>query len=119
MAFNDTNIKKLFDILAKEFNGLPTVEFECIRDIAKCKVGEAVFGDKADYAAALMTAHIFALSGRGGAGGQVTQEKVGDLSRSYSVETGGAGSDLSTTAYGRLFIQCRKQCPVSPIFSQC
>ena len=48
---------------------------------ASLSVNPVVWIDKTDEGIKLMTAHIIALSSRGGVSGQIKREKVGDLER--------------------------------------
>lgn len=81
---------------------------------AQLNVNRSVWGDKADLAEAVMAAHLMTLSSRGGQGGVVTQEKVGDISRSYAKPEGDDES-LSTTSYGQWFLQMRRTLTITPI----
>lgn len=86
-------------------------------DFAKLSVNEAVWGAKYDLGVAVMAAHLLTISSAGGATGglAVTQEKVGDLSRSYAAPSGDAIDSLQGTAYGRWFLQLRKSLVITPL----
>lgn len=64
---------------------------------AELLINEGVFGDMTRYARMLYIAHLLKLSLLQGSG-NVTAEKVGDLSRSYASPADGAV--LSMTSYG-------------------
>lgn len=73
--------------------------------LASSQVSQNVFGG--DYALALanLAAHLLEMRERDGAGGAVSSEKEGDLSRSYSVSSG--SDKLEATSYGQEFIRIR------------
>jgi len=64
---------------------------------AELVINEGVFGDMTRYARMLYIAHLLKVSLLQG-GGNVTAEKVGDLSRSYAAPADAMG--LSMTSYG-------------------
>jgi hypothetical protein len=49
-----------------------------------------------------------------GSGGPITQEKVGDLSRSYGTYDLSGSEELGQTSYGREFLRVRKTLIISP-----
>lgn len=111
MAVSATDIKKF----APELESEPNSRIQFFIDFALLSVNASVFGDKTDKAVALLTAHFMTLSNRGGSGGSVTSEKVGDLSRSYSAPSGKVSeSELATTAYGQMFLTLLKSLSISP-----
>jgi len=73
---------------------------------ANSYINKANWGAKADFARAVMAAHLITVSNRKGKGGAVDSEKAGDLSRSYS--EGVSKDELGTTSYGQLFISMRR-----------
>lgn len=66
------------------------------------------------YARALIMAHMLTIQGfgsEGSAGGAVTSETVGDLTRAYTpIGQGGTGDDeLRATRYGIMFVELRNE----------
>lgn len=63
------------------------------------------WGEKADDAVILLTAHLLKLNslGSGGSAGPVQAEKVGSISRTYFVTSAQSNSLFSTTSYGRQY----------------
>jgi len=73
-------------------------------EIAETEIGADAYGDLRPNAVALLTLHWLALSERGksAAGGAITAESEGDLSRSYaSPDSGSGSSSLSSTVWGQ------------------
>lgn len=111
MAVTPQDLKKI----APELESETAARLQFFIDFAIQSVNSSVFGDKSDKAVTLLAAHFLTLSNRGGAGGSVTSEKVGDLSRSYSAPSGKIGeSELATTAYGQMFLTLLKSLSISP-----
>ena len=82
---------------------------------------EAIWLTKYDLGVANLTAHFIQMNKSGGSGGgasgPITQEKVGDLSRSYGQVTSGSQiSDIGETAYGRQYQWLISSLTTSPIF---
>ena len=75
-------------------------------------VNASIWGAKTDFAHALYTAHLMTMAGSGGAG-NVSSERVGDLSRTYSVDT--SSGSMSGTSYGQQFLSARKSLLISPM----
>ena len=75
------------------------------------------WGNKSEWGIAYLTAHLLTIINRGGSGqsGAVTQESVGDLSRSYGTVTPINESEYSTTNYGREYLRLRKTILTSPL----
>lgn len=82
-------------------------------EFAALSVNETIWGSKYDLGVAVMAAHLLTMAGRGGTGGPVTSEKVGDLSRSYGQM--GDKDSLMATSYGQWFVQLRKTLPITPL----
>lgn len=80
---------------------------------AALSVNESVWGTKYDLGVAVMAAHLLTMANRGGNGGPVTSEKVGDLARSYGQM--GDKDSLMATSYGQWFVQLRKTLPITPL----
>lgn len=95
-----------------EFCKVPPAKISAYLTISQGRVPASVWTDNTAYAQALLTAHMLTASGRqggGSAGGAVTAEQVGDLSRSYQYigEVGSGDSWLASTRYGIDFIELR------------
>lgn len=73
---------------------------------ASAYVNASAWGAKADFARALFAAHLLTISKRGGVGGDVTSESVGDLSRGYG--SASSSTFLSSTSYGQQFMALRR-----------
>jgi hypothetical protein len=83
--------------------------------ISECKWGQP----KANQAAAILVAHLITYANRGassgGAGGTITELKVGDVQQSFGSETPTSDAELATTNYGKLFLSLRRTVFTSPI----
>lgn len=75
-------------------------------------VNANVWGEKTNYALSLFTAHLMTLTGRQGAGGSISSETVGGLSRSYSNPS--STDAMASTGYGQTFAMLMKSLPTSP-----
>jgi ABC-type tungstate transport system substrate-binding protein len=78
--------RQYFLILFSEFSKIDSAVVAAYIDIASNRVPASVWGGNVQYATALMTAHMLCSrghTGSGSAGGAITAEQVGDLSRSY------------------------------------
>jgi len=86
------------------------------------RVSQKIFGDTYELAVFYLAAHMLSMavnteaSGGSGTGakGNITSEKVGDLSIGYSstpiaVSGSGSSTQLMETAYGRQYVQLRKE----------
>lgn len=69
--------------------------------IATRQVNPTYFQDQTEDGVLLLSAHYATLGNREGAGGAVTGERVGDLSRQYSSSLD--KSKLCSTSYGEMF----------------
>lgn len=106
--------KSYFLALFDEFSKTSTEKIDAYIDIATLRVPAAIWGNKVKYATALLVAHMLTTSGRqgdGSAGGAVTNEQVGDLSRAFATmfDTERGDALLLTTRYGIDFVQLRKE----------
>lgn len=111
MSVTAQDLKKL----APELETETTSRLQFFIDFAVMNVNTSYFGDKTDKAVTLLAAHFLSMANRGGAGGSVTSEKVGDLSTSYSAPSGKVSeSELATTAYGQMFLTILKSLSISP-----
>ncbi len=103
-----------FLTLFPEFSKILPATLEVYIDLAIQRVPPCVWRQNSRYGAALLTAHMLSTQGKqggGSAGGPVTQEQVGDLSRSYQsiAEIGSGDAVLMTTRYGIDFVALRKE----------
>ncbi len=93
--------KKLFKTLCPEFATTPGSTLTLVSAEAVKEMNEDVWGDQADKGLVYLTAHMLKMAQRGSGGaGAVTQEKVGDLARSYAAPKEG-GNAYEQTVYGR------------------
>lgn len=93
-------------------------------EFAKARVSEAAWGDKANFATALLTAHMITSLGRAAAGttGEIKKKKVGDNMIEYATQTLSERSvddEYLSTAYGREYLSCRKQLVLTPAIAGC
>lgn len=107
-----------FLTLFEEFKKVPKAKIDVYIEIATGRVPCSVWGAATKYATALLTAHMLSTQGNqggGSAGGGVTQEQVGDLSRTYGSATVAGDDDAlyGTTRYGIDFLALRKENIVS------
>lgn len=103
-----------FLALFDEFKKVDVNKLTVYLDLASMRVPATVWGDATKYATALLTAHMLTASGRQGAGptaGALTQESVGDLSRTFesNFEPGAGDALLRTTRYGIDFVELRRE----------
>ena len=99
-----------------EFVSLDDAFIQIMINDALLMVNQTAWISKSKTAIEYMTAHLLELSSRAGNAGVVACEKVGDLSRSYSVASAEAGSgSLGETSYGKFFLSMRKTIPKGPI----
>jgi hypothetical protein len=86
---------------------------------AKLYVSEAVWGGKANFATALLTAHLVSsLGGANGAiGGEVKKKKVGDNEIEFAVDMSTNPHELGTTSYGKQYLALRRTLVLSPLVS--
>lgn len=78
-------------------------------------IDQVNFGDLKirPIAIAYLTAHMYTLSLRNGAGGNVTSEKEGDLARSYG--TSMSDSPYGSTSYGQEFERLKRMFIFKPM----
>lgn len=111
-----------FLTLFEEFKRIAQPKIKVYIGIATGRVPTSVWGANTQYATALLTAHMLTLQGKGGggeAGGPLTQESVGDLSRSFATifQPGAGDAPYMTTRYGVEFIELRRETIVSAMVS--
>ena len=112
MAVNRDYVLKI----APEFEETSNERMAFIIDIAKQSVNTNVWGAKADYAVALLTAHILTESKRAqqGVTGAVKSEQISDTKTSYD-NAPQSNSEYSSTNYGREFLRVRKSIFITPM----
>jgi hypothetical protein len=103
-----------FLCLFEEFRKIPRSKIEAYISIASGRVASCAWGNSTKYATALLVAHMLSTSGRqggGSAGGAVTDESVGDLSRAFAPMFDVTRGDalLLSTRYGIDYVQLRKE----------
>lgn len=77
---------------------------------AKLMICESMYGPRYDLAVSYLTAHLMKTSSDNGSG-EVSKEKVGDLSREFKSGisyNSSNGSGYSSTTYGTQFLTIRK-----------
>lgn len=112
----NTITSQYFLTLFDEFQTVPNAKLEIFIGLATLRVAPSVWGAAAQYATALLTAHMIAAGGGAGgsggaAGGALSSESVGDLSRSFStVGSAGTGDqEYMTTRYGIAYVELRRE----------
>jgi hypothetical protein len=122
MAVDAAYIKNLFP----EFSSVDAARIAAFIGIAQVSMNAGVWGTAYDAGLAYLTAHLLKKSGPGGGvqggnstAGPLTQERVGELSRSYgSVDLGSMSQGdalLASTAYGIEYLRLRKLIPTTPM----
>jgi len=109
VAVDLSQFKKMFP----EFADIPNPRLTLFSEFAAENINRSVFAERADRAESLLMAHFLTLANRDGAGGPVTQERVGDLSTSYG-QMGDKNQLLSTTSYGQMFLTIMKSLSITP-----
>lgn len=85
-------------------------------EAAALRVNRSVWLEKSDLATVLLAAHMMTLSNRGGIGGAVQSEKIGDVQQTFAVaSTNKDGDELMTTAYGQQYLGLRRGLPRTPM----
>ncbi|SRR5579875_4082 len=107
-----------FLTLFDEFKNVHPEKIKAYLQLAGQRVPPSVWAESTQYATALLAAHMLATSGPqggGSAGGALTAEQVGNLSRSFQAvfEPGSGDAPLMTTRYGIDFVALRKETIVS------
>lgn len=100
--------------LAPELADVEDARIQVFLDYALLTINANIWGAKADFGQTLLAAHLLTMSNRGGSGGAVTSEKVGDLSRSYG-NPDMDGTTYSATSYGQMFMQLLKTLDTTPL----
>jgi hypothetical protein len=110
--------RQYFLTVFDEFSAAAPAKIDAYLEISALRVPPTVWGTRAGYAQALLTAHMLTASGSGGqgaAGGALTNEQVGDVQRGYGQVGDQASGDaaLMTTRYGIDYVALRKETVVS------
>lgn len=92
--------------IAPELASVDVARRTTILDLAKTRISDKVFGTDYSLAVAYVAAHMLTMSARAGAGGAISSESEGALSRSYTI---GNGDGYNATSYGREYLLLRKQ----------
>jgi hypothetical protein len=115
IVFTQTDVTNVAPELAAEVS----TRFDIFSAIAISSINECAWGSKATYAAILLTCHLFTLANRGqtasGAGGAITENKVGDVQQSYGPQAPTADGELEATNYGRLYLMLRRSIVTTPL----
>lgn len=101
----------IFKAIAPEYKDVSSTTLDVLTPVAERRVNVSYFGNKAPEAIAYLVAHMIKISERNG-NGAITSEKVGDLSRSYAVNS---TNILGSTAYGEEFLAIRRTVSTSPL----
>jgi len=96
-------------------------EFDCVSngvvdlaiEEAECAISDC-FGETRDLAMKYIVAHELTLRMNNSSGGIVTSEKIGDLSRSYSVDTSDSDAYYRQTQFGLKFLNMRDSIVTTP-----
>lgn len=90
--------------IAPELVDVAEATQDAILDDVALQLNDDIWGARINIGAKYLAAHLASITNRGGAVGQVTEEKVGEVSRSYAVDSAsGGGSGLDDTSYGQEF----------------
>lgn len=95
---------------APELASVSDAQLQFYIDLSGDFVAESVWKGSYSRALTLLSAH-FALSGGvigGSAGGALTSEAAGDLSRGFSASKLAEDSSLGETSYGRMYLALRR-----------
>ncbi|WP_448510326.1 DUF4054 domain-containing protein [Immundisolibacter sp.] len=109
IAITSTDITNVAPELSTQANE----RIELFIEYARLFVNEAKWEAKAKFGTILYCCHLLTLATRGGAGGSVASEKVGELQVNYS--TPQTDVELNSTSYGQMFLQLRKTLPFTPL----
>lgn len=105
--------------IAPKFANVPAPRATALIAIAESQVSSEKWGSQTDYAVALLTLHAWTIGNNNGKG-PVTQEKIGDIERSFGKNQGGkdpSGYDL--TSWGQEFKRLSRTIPTTPIVTGC
>lgn len=94
--------------VAPEFSGITQERIDIFVGIVESFVCENVFGASAKNAVLFYLLHLLTMSARSGTAGNITAERVGELSRSYGSNPSGENSELAQTSYGMIYLNIRK-----------
>jgi len=83
-------------------------------EFGKTFVNETKWANKFKLGHILITCHLITMANRGGQGGAVTSERVGELARSYGQASGNGTDELASTSYGQQFVMLRKTLLITP-----
>lgn len=101
--------------IASEFSAIDSGRIDRLVVIAALQVPASKWGDVTDYGTALLVCHMLKLDAQKGKGA-VTDETIGDISRSFAAPSSGNKADgLDLTAYGTQFKQLRSTRVAGPL----
>lgn len=100
--------------IASEFSSVDSDRIDRLVTIAALQVPASKWGDVTDYATALLVCHMLKLDAQKGKGA-ITQEQLGDISRSYAAPKSGKDDALDLTSYGSQFKQLRSTRVAGPL----
>jgi len=105
-------------VVAPELEGTNTDRIDQFIEWAKNSVDESVWGDNADYATALLAAHMLTVANKRGIGGETKRKKLGDTEIEFAT-MGAAGNqqphELTVTSYGKEFLRVRRTLQMGPL----
>lgn len=84
-------------------------------EFGKTFVNESKWSNKYKLGLILISCHLITIANRGGTGGAVTSERVGELARSYGQASGNGTDEMASTSYGQQFLMLRKTLLFTPI----
>ena len=101
-----------------EFSGTPTPTIQRWIDLASRRISAVAWGNLTDDAHLWLTGHYLKLDKSRGSlgGGALSQKKVGPLSASFKVSDWMAKGSLSSTTYGREYLDLTRVVFPSRVF---
>ena len=115
MAVQPKDVKNM--ALMGEFDSFKNPAIQIYLDLAIKCTPESIWGGCTEEAVKLLTAHYLTLASRGGKGGSITAEKVGNLAQSFSA--GSTTDDMASTSYGMMYSKLRKTLVITPMVVGC
>lgn len=107
--------KDYFLRVAGEFKNEAPEDIQFWVDLALGELNKnGIWGDRLDYATALLAAHMFKMAKRRGQG-MTTQHKVGDISKNFLEPQ--HKHELLQTSYGTEFYRLRRTRVITPLVS--
>ncbi len=100
--------------IATEFASVDTSRRDRLITLAALQVPSAGWGDVTEHAQALLVAHWLKLDAQRGKGA-VTEETIGDVSRSFAKPGGKDADEFDATSYGAEFKRLRRTRLAGPL----